>query len=285
MWTRAELKERAKFAFKRNYWRCVLVALVLSIITGAGSSVSSNQTTNLISDETYEEEYSDDYNYDEYDDEYADDAISEFEDGMEDDVLGAVGSAVSSIGIILGTVVVLVVIVIAAVLSVFVFAPLEVGGCHFFTENTVTQASAKSLFYSYQKGRYLKIVGTLFLKNLYTTLWTLLFIIPGIIKSYEYRMIPYLLADDPNMPREDAFRISKEMMDGNKMDAFVLDLSFIGWEILAAITCGIAGVFYVTPYVQATNAELFVTLRSNYFQKQQFQNEPFENQQFQNQEF
>lgn len=81
-----------------------------------------------------------------------------------------------------------------------------------------------------------KTVWTLFLMKLYTFLWSLLLIIPGIVKSYEYRMVPYLLADCPDLSTEDAFRISREMMDGEKMNAFILDLSFIGWKILSSIT-------------------------------------------------
>ena len=77
-------------------------------------------------------------------------------------------------------------------------------------------------------------------------------------------MVPYLLADCPQMSRKDAFRISKEMMQGQKMDAFILDLSFIGWHLLSAVTCGLAEIFYVSPYVNATNAELFLALKGTY---------------------
>ena len=74
-------------------------------------------------------------------------------------------------------------------------------------------------------------------------------------------MIPYLLADNPQMTKEQAFAESKRMMQGQKWKAFVLDLSFIGWFILTAITCGILGVFYVNPYKYMTDAELYVALK------------------------
>lgn len=96
--------------------------------------------------------------------------------------------------------------------------------------------------------------------GLYTTLWSLLFIIPGIIKAYEYSMIPYLLAENPNMSKQEAFAISKELMDGNKFNAFVLDLSFILWNFVGALALGLPGVFFVNPYVQLTNVELYVKL-------------------------
>ena len=70
----------------------------------------------------------------------------------------------------------------------------------------------------FQNGTYGKTVWTLFLMKLYTFLWSLLLIIPGIVKSYEYRMVPYLLADCPDLSTEDAFRISREMMDGEKIE-------------------------------------------------------------------
>ena len=104
-------------------------------------------------------------------------------------------------------------------------------------------------------------VNILFFRDLYTVLWSLLFIIPGIVKSYEYRMIPYLLAEHPDMPMDVAFSESRRMMHGNKWHAFVLDLSFILWFAVTAVTCGIAGVFYVMPYINATNAELYVALK------------------------
>ena len=70
-------------------------------------------------------------------------------------------------------------------------------------------------------------------------------------------MVPYILAEYPGMDSKQVFEISKRMMNGQKMETFILDLSFIGWALVAGITCGIAGVFYVTPYVNATNTELY----------------------------
>ena len=101
------------------------------------------------------------------------------------------------------------------------------------------------------------VVGLYFIKGLYLFFWSLLLAVPGIIKSYEYRMVPYILAENPGMDSKQVFEISKRMMNGQKMETFILDLSFIGWALVAGITCGIAGVFYVTPYVNATNTELY----------------------------
>ena len=113
------------------------------------------------------------------------------------------------------------------------------------------------------KNGYAHIGMIMFLRGLFTGLWMLLFIIPGIVKSYEYMMIPYLLAEHPEMTRQEAFAESKQMMDGNKWDAFVLDLSFIGWTLLGVCTFGILLVFYVEPYIYLTRAELYHALKNN----------------------
>ena len=99
-------------------------------------------------------------------------------------------------------------------------------------------------------------------------LWTLLLIIPGIVKAYEYRMVPYILAEQPDINYSDAFSISKQMMDGQKMDTFILDLSFIGWTLLETITCGLTGIFWSQPYIDAVNGELYVWLRDDWMRRQ-----------------
>ena len=92
-------------------------------------------------------------------------------------------------------------------------------------------------------------------------LWTLLFIIPGIIKSYEYSIIPYILADDPEISSKDAFKKAKQMMKGNKWRLFKLEFSFIGWFVLCVLTLGI-GTFFLIPYINAANAEFYVELKN-----------------------
>ena len=95
-----------------------------------------------------------------------------------------------------------------------------------------------------------------FLVGLYTTLWTLLFIVPGIIKSFSYAMTPFILADDPNLTANQAITRSRELMDGHKWQLFVLSLTFIGWEILGALCFGI-GLLWVTPYKNAAYAAFY----------------------------
>lgn len=280
MWSRADLKERGRNAFRRNYWKSVLVSLVLMILlSGSGSSSSggrnllNNNPINTIEDN---ELFVDDYNYDDYDYDYDGDDYDDYDlyydDGSyagssnEDADSGLGITNILAMGIFgaIGVGMLLFCGAIAISIKVFICNPIEVGGCRFFIENSYETPGAGLLFYAFQSGYYGKIVLTLFLRNLFTVLWSLLLFIPGIVKAYEYRMIPYLLADNPEMDRQEAFRISKEMMDGEKMNAFVLDLSFIGWNLLSAITFGLVGVFYSNPYENATDAELYLELKRQY---------------------
>ena len=150
---------------------------------------------------------------------------------------------------------------VAIVIDAFLINPLAVGAYRFSVCNLNQKAQAKEAAYAFDSGNYLEIVKTMFLRDIFTFLWTLLFIIPGIVKSYEYRMIPYLLADDPTMTKDRAFAESRAMMRGNKWRAFVLDLSFLGWHILSVFTLGILELFYVAPYEFMADAALYESLR------------------------
>ena len=121
----------------------------------------------------------------------------------------------------------------------------------------------ENLFDGFKLGYYGNVVKIMFLMELYLALWTCLFIIPGIIKLYEYRMVPYILAEHSDINHKEAFALSRSMMDGQKLDVFILDLSFIGWGVLSIFTCGIVGIFWAIPYKAATNAELYAFNKNN----------------------
>ena len=152
---------------------------------------------------------------------------------------------------------------VGVVLSLLVFNPLIVGCYRFFLQNRRGGAELSELGAGFRDD-WGNVVLTMFLRGLFTFLWTLLFIIPGIVKAYSYRMVPYLLRDHPELSGTQAITVSRQMMKGHKGDAFVLDLSFIGWLILSALTCGILHVFYVGPYIYATDAELYEVVRRDY---------------------
>lgn len=104
---------------------------------------------------------------------------------------------------------------------------------------------------------------TLILKFIYTMLWTLLLVIPGIIKSYSYAMTEYLLEDDPELENNAAIEKSMAMMEGHKMELFLLDLSFIGWALLSILTLGI-GLFWVVPYQYTAHCAFYEQLKKEY---------------------
>jgi uncharacterized membrane protein len=226
MWTRAELKENAKKYFKFNYWKMVLAALILTVISGGGGTS---------------------YNYQRYYSAGNGGSVSMQLYNMSN-YLAAFAAAFSVLAII------------GIFLGVFVFAPLKIGAQRFFVVSHYQKAELNEVGFGFSHS-YINIVKIMFLKNLYTFLWSLLLVIPGIVKAYEYRMIPYILAEHPDIDSREAFAVSRQMMTGNKWDAFVLDLSFIGWMILSSITFGIVGIFWVNPYYDMTCAELYVALK------------------------
>jgi uncharacterized membrane protein len=108
---------------------------------------------------------------------------------------------------------------------------------------------------------YSKVLGTMLLTWLFTYLWTLLFIVPGIIKAYSYAMTPYILHDDPTVGANEAIERSMVMMNGHKAKLFWLDLSFIGWGLLCILTLGI-GLLWLLPYMQSARAAFYEEVRN-----------------------
>lgn len=96
----------------------------------------------------------------------------------------------------------------------------------------------------------------LFLRNLFIILWSLLLVIPGVIKTFSYAMTPFILAEHPELTAKQAIDRSMELMDGHKWELFVLGLTFIGWELLNALTLGI-GSFWLNPYKNAAYAAFY----------------------------
>lgn len=235
MWSRSMLKEQAKKSMNLCYWQAVLAALVLGIVTGGSSRL--NLKFSIDSDDISYYMYQLKYNY------------RALLAGM---LMAFTGALLLSI--------------IGILLRIFIFAPIEIGCRRFFILSRVQRTELNELGFGFTHS-YGNIVKVQFLRGLYTFLWSLLFVIPGIVKSYEYRMIPYLLAENPELSSEEAFRISREMMDGQKWETFVLDLSFLGWICLSVFTCGLLSIFYVGPYQTFTDAELYITLQNNRFQR------------------
>lgn len=150
---------------------------------------------------------------------------------------------------------------VGSLVSVFVGIPVMWGLTVLFLGHfRGGQLEVGSLFDGFKD--YGRILGTMVLVNVYTFLWTLLLIIPGIIKAYSYGMTAYILKDEPELTFNGAIEKSMQMMEGNKMKLFMLDLSFIGWALLAILTVGI-GFLWLIPYMQESRAAFYEDLKKN----------------------
>ena len=126
----------------------------------------------------------------------------------------------------------------------------------------------ESLFDGFRKGLGNNIVAGI-LVQLFTFLWSLLFIIPGIIKGYAYSMTYFILADNPDMAPTEAIKMSQEMMKGKKWRLFCLDFSFIGWYLLSILTLGVL-ILWIAPYSMMARAELYESIKPQPVQEDAF---------------
>lgn len=154
-------------------------------------------------------------------------------------ILGAVASVTSLLGIA----------------QLILGGPVKLGYSKFLLKMHDGQEAGVSDVFS-QFGRFTDGLCLHLLTWLYIALWSLLFVIPGIIATYRYAMAPFILAENPGMTASQAIDASKKMMDGYKLDLFVLDLTFIGWRLLNLLTLGI-GTLWLNPYVNAAYAAYY----------------------------
>lgn len=235
VWYCRDLKYRGKQALIKNYWAAVVVSLILAVAVGIGSGGGgSSSVANTV---THTEVY---------------DGTLRFSMNSAAPFVWLFSAFALGALLILGSIFIL--------LKIFVGNVLEVGARGFYIENLYSAPSVGKILAPFRSGQYWNIVKIMFFRDLFIFLWTLLFVIPGIVKSYEYKMIPYLLAENPGMSKQEAFDRTREMMYGQKGNAFVLDLSFLPWLFLNAFTFNILGIFYLQPYMDATQAELYDVL-------------------------
>ena len=146
-------------------------------------------------------------------------------------------------------------------LTVCVSFPAQVGLHYFYIKSRNTLKPDIGDIFVPLRTNYKNTVFTMFMAALRIWLWSLLFTIPGIIKSYEYWMVPYIVAENPNINYKRALEISSKTMNGEKAFAFVLGLSFIGWIMLCFLTWGM-GTLFLTPYISATFTEYYMYLKT-----------------------
>lgn len=232
MWSRKELKDKAKRVLGKNYWSAFGISLVIALAGGSewvrkfGDSSNSNNSTHYF--------YSTIQDY------------SIFNWSF--------------------TTFVCAIFIATLVFRIFVGYCLEVGGRKYFIQSAQYKDNSKCLRHGFSKQNYFGVIKTMLLTEILLFFWTLLLIIPGIIKAYAYSMVPYILAENPNIGAEEAITLSNEMTKGHKLDMFILDLSFIGWYMLGVLALGV-GIFFVMPYENATYAELYLVLREEAINK------------------
>lgn len=161
------------------------------------------------------------------------------------------------------SVTIFVVDILILLMFIFVRNVLRVGMCRFFLEKRrYTQTRPDKLLFVYKHGMTGNVAKVMFLRSIFQILWDLT-IIGGIVKRYEYMMIPYILAENPEIDWKTAFKISKQMSKGEKLDIFLLDLPFILSYLINSFTFNLLAVFFVDPFRECVFAEAYMSLRKN----------------------
>ena len=222
-----ELRAKAWNSLKDKYWRAFIVVIVSGLLVSIGTGLVSAAQSMI-------------------------DIVSMVDPSEMDSTM--------ELGAVVIIIMAFVLCIAGLMISIFIGNAASVGLTNYFIKNTNSTPTFADAFSGF-KVRYRRNIGTLLLVGIKVVLWSILFVIPGIIKSYEYAIIPHILADDPEISSKDAFKKAKEMMNGNKFRLFKLNISFIGWYVLCFVTFGI-GTFFLMPYINATTAEFYVELKS-----------------------
>ena len=154
--------------------------------------------------------------------------------------------------------------VLAILLKIFIINPLNISIARMYLESKSYKVKFGRLKYAFNKEYYLNIVKSVIVLDVYKFLWSLT-LIGGIVKSYSYRMVNFIMAENPKIKPLNALTLSRKMMNHYKMNAFLIDLSFLGWNILRISTIGVAGIL-VDPYYNFTYVEFYYLLRKDYIE-------------------
>ena len=214
---------RAREALRGNWVTAVLVCLVAGILTG--SSFSSDININFEGGQPIQITLPEQY---------------------EEILVGVLGISLAFL-----TVVAVVISVVGLILG----GVIEIGKARYHL-NLIDGAAARfdDLFTAFPQ--FLSALVMNLVRQVLVTLGTLLLVIPGVMLTFSYAAAPYIMAQDPECEGLEALRRSRELMKGNRMELFLLDLSFIGWDLLSLFTLGIGSLF-LNPYKEAARASFF----------------------------
>ncbi|MCR1809210.1 DUF975 family protein [Haploplasma modicum] len=164
--------------------------------------------------------------------------------------------------LLIGLLIISLILGLSNFISLLLIGPAMVGlACFYVNGFRKEKVRFEDLFEPATKN-FINLLVMGLLKSIFLFLWTLLFIIPGLIKSYSYAMADYIALDNPKLEANDVITKSREMMDGNKLRLFLLHLSFIGWFLLGILTFGI-GLIFLAPYIKAAETAFYLNLLGN----------------------
>ncbi len=287
MGTRKELKKRARLSIKQSYWRAVSVCFLIAMLTTAypvtttffgfnavsGGILSEPAGTSDLSNSNVIIQIADSIVPEDSIVRLIPDAVIEA-GGLVVDICTSAGSLLFSVlravnGFILedpGTMTVFLAagVVLSLLYQIFISNVLIIGEKRFFMEvRRYRQTRISKIFFLYKLRCIWRPAWVMLCRAVCQTLWNFT-IAGGIIKHYEYSLIPYILAENPRIGRKKAFYLSRQMTRNNKWKLFQIDLSFLGWKILSLSTLGILDFFLVNPYVAGCKTEVYFSLRRNY---------------------
>ena len=279
MWDRKDLKAKGKKSFIANYWQSIIVSLFIVILASVRSvnRMGEARTGEALTDFGYgrigkllEESSNGDLSF-------LTDSIAtkvHATQGVFATILNETGNSGSFLlGIINGIndmafnghigrgIIILIAAIVIFFMWLFFQNIIQVGRHRFFLETRIyPETKFGRIFFVYRIKRIGNVAKVMFMMYFFLALWSLT-IVGLFIKYYSYRLAPVILAENPSISWKEALTVSKKMMHGNKLRTFILDLSFAGWMLLSMLTFGLVSVFYLHPYREAVNMELYLALR------------------------
>ena len=231
MWSIRDIKKKGRSALKKNYWRSVVVAALMFLLATVTSALTQTRKESILQNVGFEPLHK---------------------------------MAPNELLLIAGIVIVgyMSIIVSAALVKIIFANALEAGGCLFFRNNAAKGSAEIALIREGFSG-YAHVFAALLLRDVFQVLWFCLGGIPGLVKYYSYRMVPYIVKDYPDLSEIEVITLSRRMMDGNKWRTFLLDLTFLGWTIVGFVTFGIGNVMWTLPYYENTMAALYLELNGD----------------------
>ncbi len=282
-----KIKREARRALKHNYFKNVLILFLCTMLLSGGITYT---TKNILDVDLYAEENAAILNNRENktnteiidellqktmeEKQYEQKVSSQFSQGVFSVIVNEITASKSVIFGILnginqligGTVSIAVMIWTANLLillfQLFFIDVWEIGQNRYFLEQRrYAKTNMDACLFPYRGKKNFRLSLILLAKECLWLLWCLT-IVGGFIKYYEYRMIPYILAENPDLSRKDAFRLSKELTNGHKLEMFRLDLSLLGWKCLGLLTFNLLNFFFTNIYEQTLYSEVYMTLRN-----------------------